>query len=106
MTQTCPDLAKMALKMLIPFATTYVCEAAFFAPLHVKKKRNRMHATHDMRVGFPKPNPKFIYFFYLYIYPPDLQKSDGGAIHWASTYPHLLPKMPRYYCPLKSFYFF
>ena len=42
----------------------------------------------------------FIFYFYLYIYPPDSQESDGGAIHRVSNYPDLLPKMPRYCCPL------
>ena len=42
----------------------------------------------------------FIIFFYLYIYPPDSQESDGGAIHRVSNYPDLLPEMPRYCCPL------
>ena len=45
----------------------------------------------------------FIYLFflfYLYIYPPDSQESDGGAIHRVSNYPDLLPEMPRYCCPL------
>ena len=40
------------------------------------------------------------FFFYLYIYPPDSQESDGGAIHRVSNYPDLLPEMPRYCCPL------
>ena len=46
----------------------------------------------------------FILFFYfnLYIYPPDSQESDGGAIHRVSNYPDLLPEMPRYCCPLVS----
>ena len=39
-------------------------------------------------------------FFYLYIYPPDSQESDGGAIHRVSNYPDLLLEMPRYCCPL------
>ena len=41
-----------------------------------------------------------LFFFYLYIYPPDSQESDGGAIHKISNYPDLLPEMPRYCCPL------
>ena len=41
-----------------------------------------------------------VFFFYLYIYPPDSQESDGGAIHRVSNYPDLLPEMPRYCCPL------
>ena len=34
---------------------------------------------------------------------PDSQESAGGAIHRASNYPHLLPKIPRYCCPLEIF---
>ena len=41
-----------------------------------------------------------VLFFYLYIYPPDSQESDGGAIHRVSNYPDLLLEMPRYCCPL------
>ena len=40
------------------------------------------------------------YILYLYIYPPDSQESDGGAIHRVSNYPDLLSEMPRYCCPL------
>ena len=29
----------------------------------------------------------FIFFILLYIYPPDSQESDGGAIHRVSNYP-------------------
>ena len=43
----------------------------------------------------------FFYYFYLYIYPPDSQKSDGGAIHRASNYSDLLPEMPRYCNPFE-----
>ena len=32
----------------------------------------------------------FIFIFYLFIYPPDSQESDGGAIHRAGNYPDLL----------------
>ena len=42
----------------------------------------------------------FFVFFYLYIYPPDSQESDGGVIHRVSNYPDLLPEMPRYCCTL------
>ena len=47
-------------------------------------------------------NDLFFYFIYfnLYIYPPDSQESDGGAIHRVGNYPDLLPEMPRYCCPL------
>ena len=42
----------------------------------------------------------FFFYFNLYIYPPDSQESDGGAIHRVSNYPDLLPEMPSYCCPL------
>ena len=59
MAQTYPDLAKMALKVLIPFATTYECEAAFSTLLHIKTKyRNRLDVTNDMRVALCKTSPK------------------------------------------------
>ena len=41
------------------------------------------------------------FYFYLYIYPPDSQESNGGAIHRTSNYPDLLLEMPRYCCPLE-----
>ena len=52
MIQSYPDLVKMVLKMLIPFATTYECEAAFSTPLYIKSKyRIRLDVTHNMRVA-------------------------------------------------------
>ena len=43
----------------------------------------------------------FLFFYFnLYIYPPDSQESDGGAIHRVGNYPDLLPEIPRYCCPL------
>ena len=52
------------------------------------------------RINLRNTGEKQFFFFYLYIYPPDSQESDGGAIHRASNYPDLLPEMPRYCCPL------
>ena len=48
----------------------------------------------------------FFYFYvglYLYIYPPDSQESDRGAIHRVSNYLDLLPEIPRYCSPLEIF---
>ena len=39
----------------------------------------------------------------LYIHPPDLQEGVRGTIHKACNYFYLLPKMPRYYSPVKIF---
>ena len=64
-----------------------------------KKLKLGMTKTRQFRKKF-----YFFYFFFfnLYIYPPDSQESDGGAIHRVSNYPDLLPEMPRYCCPLVS----
>ena len=53
-----------------------------------------------MRFMFNAFKKTIFIFFYLYIYPPDSQESDGGAIHRVSNYPGLLPEIPRYCCPL------
>ena len=37
----------------------------------------------------------------LYIYPPDSQESDGGAVHRVSNSPDLFLEMPRYCCPVE-----
>ena len=42
-----------------------------------------------------------VLFIYLYIYPPNSQKSGRGAIHRVSYYPDLLPEIPRYCCPVE-----
>ena len=59
MIQTYPDLAKMALKVLILLATTYKCKVSFSTLLHIKSKyQNRLNVTHDMRVALSKTQPK------------------------------------------------
>ena len=47
-------------------------------------------------------NLRFMYLFDLYFYPSDWRESDRCASrpHKASKYPRLLPKMPRYWCPV------
>ena len=47
----------------------------------------------------------FFFSFHLYVYPPDSQESDGSANTKGKNYFDLLPDMPRYCCPVKSFYF-
>ena len=42
----------------------------------------------------------FLFLFYLCIYLPGSQESDGGAMHRVSNYHDQLPEMPRYCCPL------
>ena len=59
MAQPYPDLAKMALKVFILFATTYKCESAFSTLLHIKTNyRNRLDSTTEMRVVLCKTSSK------------------------------------------------
>ena len=54
--QSYQSLAKQAIRSMIPFATTYLCEAGFLALVTMKTKhRNRMDVQHDMRVALSKP---------------------------------------------------
>ena len=58
MAQTYPDISKMALKVLIPFPTTYECESAFSALVAIKPKaRSWLDAIHDMKVALSKTEP-------------------------------------------------
>src|SRR6218665_1178598 len=58
MAQSYPDVAQMALRVLIPFATTYECETAFSTLLAIKtKSRNRLDVTNDIRVALAKTKP-------------------------------------------------
>jgi len=54
-------IANRALKMLIPFATTYRCESSFSTLVSLKPKlRNRLNVEHDLRCALSdtKPNIK------------------------------------------------
>lgn len=55
-----PALAKRALQSILPFVTTYLCEAGFSTLLTIKtKSRNRLEAEDDMRVALSKSSPRF-----------------------------------------------
>ena len=55
-----PRLARPALEQLIPFVTTYLCEAGFSALLTIKsEKRNRLMVASDMRVSLSDTLPRF-----------------------------------------------
>ena len=52
-----PQLAERALEVLVPFATTYLCETGFSTLVHIKTKaRNRLDASDDIRVAISKKN--------------------------------------------------
>ena len=58
--QTYPSLAKQACNALIPFVTTYLCEAGFSALVTIKTKhRNRLDVKDDMRAALSKTQPQF-----------------------------------------------
>ena len=55
-----PQLAKSALNILVPFATTYLCESGFSTLVSIKTKpRNRLYPGDDMRVAIAKKEPRF-----------------------------------------------
>lgn len=54
-----PSLAERAIKILIPFVSTYLCEAGFSTLLHIKtKQRNRLDPERDMRVALSQKHPR------------------------------------------------
>ena len=59
MLQEYPELAKKALEALIPFPTTYLCEAAMSALVNVKTtNRNRLKVANDLRIAPSNINPR------------------------------------------------
>lgn len=55
-----PNLAKAALEILMPFATTYLCELGFSSLLHFKtKSRSGFSVSDDIRVAISKKVPRF-----------------------------------------------
>ena len=55
-----PALSKFVIKQVVPFATTYLCEAGFSAMSVPKtKKRNRLVVKDDMRLCLYNVTPRF-----------------------------------------------
>ncbi|KAJ1199130.1 hypothetical protein NDU88_002968 [Pleurodeles waltl] len=55
-----PVISKIALRVLIPFATSYLCEAGFSAVAVIKSKyRAKIHLEKEMRVAISKITPRF-----------------------------------------------
>ena len=54
------SLAKQAISILIPLATTYCSKASFSAFVTIKmKQRNHLDIQHDMPVALSKTQPQF-----------------------------------------------
>ena len=59
MLQEYPELAKRALEALIPFPTTYLCEAAMSTLVNIKTTcSNRLRVANDMRIALSNINPR------------------------------------------------
>lgn len=55
-----PRAVSTAMKFLIPFATTYLCESGFSTMVTIKtKSRNRLDIKDDMRVALSNTVPDF-----------------------------------------------
>ncbi|CAH1113926.1 unnamed protein product [Psylliodes chrysocephalus] len=55
-----PELAKEALKLLVAFATSYLCELTFSSMVDIKtKKRNRLQLENDLIINVSKVAPQF-----------------------------------------------
>ncbi|CAG4990207.1 unnamed protein product [Colias eurytheme] len=55
-----PELAREALKLLMPFATSYLCELTFSSMVDIKtKKRNRLQLENDLIINVSKIAPQF-----------------------------------------------
>ena len=54
------SLATLAVKALLPFSTTYLCESGFSTLVQLKsKQRNRLDTEHDLRVALSTVIPDF-----------------------------------------------
>ncbi|CAG9790709.1 unnamed protein product [Diatraea saccharalis] len=54
-----PKVASLALKILIPFSSTYLCEAGFSALVLIKtKQRNTLAVDSDLTIALAKTEPK------------------------------------------------
>uniref|UniRef100_A0A8C5LWZ0 Uncharacterized protein n=1 Tax=Leptobrachium leishanense TaxID=445787 RepID=A0A8C5LWZ0_9ANUR len=55
-----PSIATHALKIILPFSTTYLCESGFSVLVQLKtKNRNRLDIEHDLRVALSTITPDF-----------------------------------------------
>lgn len=61
MHQTYANVAALALRVLLPYASTYLCESGFSTLLHIKSKsRNRLNPENDMRLSLSTTQPRIV----------------------------------------------
>ena len=61
MSESYPHISKPAFRILLPFATTYLCESGFLILLHIKtKERNRMKVEDEMRQALSNSQPQIL----------------------------------------------
>lgn len=54
-----PNISMLALRVLLPFVSTYLCESGFSTLLHIKTKaRNRLTVEDDMRLALTNIQPR------------------------------------------------
>ena len=59
MASSYPEISKTALKKLLPFSSTWLCESAFSTLLNVKtKQRNRLEVEQDICCAFSSAEPR------------------------------------------------
>ena len=58
--EECDELSRIALRVLVPFVTTYLCETGFSTYTSTKTKyRNRLNAEDDLRIQLSDRAPNF-----------------------------------------------
>jgi len=61
MHQKYANVAALALRVLLPYASTYLCESGFSTLLHIKSKsRNRLNPENDMRLSLSTTQPRIV----------------------------------------------
>jgi len=59
MLRSYPKVSTEALCVIVPFASTYLCESGFSALVHIKSKtRNQVNVEDDMRLSISKTQPR------------------------------------------------
>lgn len=56
-----PGISSLALKFLLPFATTYLCESGFSTLVNIKtQKQSKLNIEDDMRLALSKTQPRIM----------------------------------------------